>query len=48
MKLIAWKNQVARLDGATSNELFEVLADWNTFLEHRKSSDLQVPPCPHP
>ncbi|MBZ9910195.1 MULTISPECIES: hypothetical protein [Mesorhizobium] len=24
----------ARPDGATSNELFEVLADWNTQLEH--------------
>lgn len=26
----------ARPDGATSNELFEVLADWNTRLEHLK------------
>lgn len=33
-------------DGSTSNELFEVLADWNTYLEHRKSSDFPVPPCP--
>lgn len=37
---------MARLDGDASNELFEILADWNTFLEHRKSQDLQVPPCP--
>jgi len=38
--------RVARLDGATSNELFEVLAEWNDYLEHRKSHDFQVPPCP--
>jgi hypothetical protein len=37
---------MARLDGETSNELFEVLADWNAHLEHRKSSDFPVPPCP--
>ncbi|SEB79035.1 hypothetical protein SAMN05216452_3187 [Nitratireductor aquibiodomus] len=37
---------MARLDGDTSNELFEVLAEWNTYLEHRKSDDFPVPPCP--
>ena len=37
---------VAHLDSETSNELFEVLADWNTYLEHRKSADFPVQPCP--
>lgn len=39
-------DKLARLDGATSNELFEVLADWNTYLEHRDPGDPPVPPCP--
>jgi hypothetical protein len=33
-------------DGLTSNQLFDVLIEWNTYLEHRKSEDFQVPPCP--
>lgn len=37
---------MARLDAAVSNELFETLAEWSTLLEHRKSHDLPVPPCP--
>jgi hypothetical protein len=37
---------MARLDGATSNELFGVLADWNTILEQRAPADRPVPPCP--
>jgi len=37
---------MARLDGEASNELFETLADWNTFLEQRKSKEFQVRPCP--
>jgi len=37
---------LARPDGGFSNELLETLAEWNTFLEHRKSHDLSVPPCP--
>lgn len=37
---------MAHLDGDTSNELFEVLADWNTQLEHLRSNDPPVPPCP--
>lgn len=37
---------MARIDSATSNELFETLIEWNTFLEHRKRDGLQVPPCP--
>ena len=36
---------LARLDGETSNELFEVLADWNTQLEHLRQKP-PVPPCP--
>lgn len=37
---------MARPPGDVSNELFDTLAQWNAFLEHRKSHDLQVPPCP--
>lgn len=37
---------MTRLDGDTSNELFKVLAEWNTYLELRKSDDFSVPPCP--
>lgn len=37
---------MARLDGEASNELFGVLSEWNDYLEHRKSQDFQVPPCP--
>lgn len=38
---------MARLNGDTSNELFEVLAEWNTYLEHRKLDEKPpVPPCP--
>ncbi len=40
------RRNVTRLDGEASNELFETLADWNIYLEHRKSHDFQVPPCP--
>ncbi len=40
------KKEMARLDGATSNELFEVLADWNTHLEHLKADKPRVPSCP--
>lgn len=36
---------MARLDDNTSNELFEVLADWNTVLEHQERK-APVPPCP--
>lgn len=38
--------RVARHDAIASNALLETLAEWNTFLEHRKLHDLQVPPCP--
>lgn len=38
-------SEMARLDGETSNELFEVLADWNTQLEHLRRKP-PVPPCP--
>ena len=38
--------RMARLDAETSNQLFEVLEEWNTVLEHRKSKDFPVPPCP--
>jgi hypothetical protein len=41
-----FERQMARLDGETSNELFETLAEWNAVLEHRKPSGFQVPPCP--
>lgn len=37
---------MARPPSAVSNELFNTLAQWNAFLEHRQSHDLQVPPCP--
>jgi len=37
---------LARLDGETSNESFETLTEWNTQLEHLKSQDFTVPPCP--
>lgn len=37
---------MARPDGSISNELLETLAEWSTLLEHRKSYDLPVPPCP--
>ncbi|MDF2373804.1 MAG: hypothetical protein P1V21_23745 [Rhizobiaceae bacterium] len=37
--------EMVRLDGDTSNELFEVLADWNTQLEHLKQKP-PVPRCP--
>jgi hypothetical protein len=40
------RGEVASLDGDTSNELFETLATWNTLLEHRRSDDQAVPPCP--
>jgi len=37
---------MARPDGGFSNELLETLAEWSVTLEHRKSHDLLVPPCP--
>lgn len=37
---------MARLEGETSNELFEVLADWDRTLRHLRADDSQVPPCP--
>ena len=40
------RDVLARLDGETSNELFETLTEWNTQLEHLKSDDFTVPPCP--
>jgi hypothetical protein len=37
-------------DGATSNELIEVLSDWTKQLEllgyGKSSNDFPVPPCP--
>jgi hypothetical protein len=38
---------LARLDSATSNELLEVFANWNTILEHRGSWGLpsRAPIC---
>lgn len=38
--------KMARLDGETSNQLFEVLVDWNTQLEHLRPGKPLVPPCP--
>lgn len=37
---------LARHDAIASNALLETLAEWNTFLEHRKLHNLPVPPCP--
>jgi hypothetical protein len=37
---------LARLDDETSNQLFEVLSDWDAQLKHLRSHDPQVPPCP--
>lgn len=36
--------RMARLERELSNELFEVLANWNTLLEHRESADSEVQP----
>ncbi len=38
--------KMARLDGDSSNELFDTLTEWNTALEHLRSKDSPVPPCP--
>ena len=38
--------EMARLDGATSNQLFAVLMDWEVQLKHLKPEGFQVPPCP--
>lgn len=37
-------NKMARIDPITSNELFEVLADWNVILTHSWPDDPQVSP----
>lgn len=37
---------MAHLEVDVSNELFDTLAEWNAYLEHRKSQDRPVPPCP--
>ena len=35
------------LDGETSNQLIEVLADWSAYLEQRRRVESPpVPPCP--
>ncbi len=39
-------SEMARLDGETSNQLFEVLSDWNAQLEHLRFNEPPVPPCP--
>jgi hypothetical protein len=38
--------RLARLDSDTSNQLVEELERWVDYLEHRKSYDFPVPPCP--
>jgi hypothetical protein len=38
--------EMARLAFEESNELFETLVEWNVLLEHQKSDDFLVPPCP--
>lgn len=40
------RNRMAHLDGATSNILFQTLAEWNTYLEHVPARDRAGPPCP--
>jgi hypothetical protein len=45
-EILGSEKRMARLEGAVSNELFDILAEWNHYLEHRKSDDFQVPPCP--
>jgi len=35
-------------DAETSNRLFEVLLEWNTFLEHGKAGDDPEPPSCQP
>lgn len=42
-----WTNEaMVRHEGETLNEMFEVMTEWNTQLEHLKSKDFTVPPCP--
>lgn len=39
--------RMVRLDGEVSNQVIEILADWNTYLEqHRRDFDPPVLPCP--
>jgi hypothetical protein len=37
---------MARLDGEASNELIEILTEWNVLIEHRERDGFRVPPCP--
>lgn len=40
--------EVVPLDGATSNQLIQILDKWNTLLESAQRADNRTPPCPQP
>ena len=42
------RSGMARPDGATSNKVFETLADWNAFLEQREAQADLVEPASSP
>lgn len=46
LRSLIFIGKMARLDGETSNALFETLSDWNIALKDHNLDSLPGPPCP--